>query len=77
MGHDDEPVRNGEMRAVTLRHVLIGHQLAETAIANRIELIRMARSFGATWDEIGAALGMSRQTAHKRFGHVVDEHPST
>ena len=37
---------------------------AERLLALEIEL---ARSFGVTWDEVGAALGVSRQTAWDRF----------
>lgn len=29
--------------------------------------VHNARIEGASWDEIGAALGMTRQAAHKRF----------
>lgn len=31
-------------------------------------IVSNARQDGATWDEIGDALGISRQAAHKRFG---------
>ena len=37
---------------------------AERLLALEIEL---ARSFGVTWDEVGAALGVSRQAAWDRF----------
>ncbi len=37
---------------------------AERLLALEIEL---ARSFGVTWDEVGAALGVSRQAAWNRF----------
>lgn len=37
---------------------------AERLLALEIEL---ARSFGATWEEVGAALGVSRQAAWDRF----------
>lgn len=37
---------------------------AERLLALEIEL---ARSYGVTWDEIGAALGVSRQAAWERF----------
>jgi hypothetical protein len=30
-------------------------------------LVRSARMAGATWEEIGAALGMSRQSAHHGY----------
>lgn len=31
-------------------------------------LVRRARNAGCTWAEIAAALGVSRQAVHKRFG---------
>src|SRR4051812_42812068 len=70
MSHDDDerPVQNGEVRAAALQHVRAAHRAAETAAQNRIELLRAARSFGATWEQLGEAMDMSRQTAHKRFG---------
>lgn len=32
--------------------------------------IVMARGAGATWSQIGDATGMSRQSAHERWGHI-------
>lgn len=37
-------------------------------------IIRRARSQGYTWQEIGDALGITRQAAHARFSKVEDEH---
>jgi hypothetical protein len=31
-----------------------------------------ARQLGATWEQIGAALGITRQAAHQRWGAVAD-----
>lgn len=31
-------------------------------------LVRRARNAGCTWAEVAAALGVSRQAVHKRFG---------
>jgi len=32
--------------------------------------VRDARAAGATWSQIGDATGMSRQSAHERWGHL-------
>lgn len=69
---DGEPVTNGEVKAAALQHVRTQHREAEAAIQNRLEMIRAARAFGASWAELGEAMEMSRQTAHKRFGQQVD-----
>lgn len=31
----------------------------------------LARASGATWGEIGSAAGMTRQSAHQRWGHLA------
>ena len=36
-----------------------------------LELVALARDQGFSWNEIGAALGVSRQAAHKRFAAAV------
>lgn len=33
--------------------------------------VAVARAAGATWGQIGLAAGMSRQSAHQRWGHLV------
>lgn len=67
---------------------LVGQLLASAAVlrdavlATEGEVIRLlhrARASGATWDQIGVALGMSRQAAHRRYAQRVngDEPPSS
>lgn len=34
-------------------------------------LVRSARMTGATWEEIGNALGMTRQAAHQAYAHSL------
>lgn len=36
------------------------------------DAVIMLRADGATWDEIGAALGMARQHARRTYGPAVD-----
>lgn len=35
------------------------------------ETVAAARAAGATWMQIGEATGMSRQSAHERWGHIA------
>ena len=58
-----------------LAQVKMTHDHAEAALAIRITAITLARHAGCSWEHIGEALGMSRQTAHKRFAGVVDGLP--
>lgn len=60
-----------QSKAAVIQNVRMQHRAAEAANANRIEAIIMAISFGATWTELGAAMGMSRQAANKRFANAV------
>lgn len=41
---------------------------AQRARADAATYVDRARELGATWAEVGAALGVTRQTAHERFG---------
>lgn len=60
------------MREIALALVRVSHQLAETTKRNRLTLIKLARDMGASWDQIGAAMGMNRQTAHKQFSQQIN-----
>lgn len=61
------------MIEIALAQVKMAHTVAECAISNRITSIALARDMGVSWAAIGEALGMSRQTAQKRFGPFLDE----
>jgi hypothetical protein len=61
---------------MAIAHVHMANIHAESAIEVRAEAIRVARALGCSWEQVGDALGMSRQTAHKRFGHVLNGHTS-
>lgn len=48
---------------------------AEDAAAGKAldEAVAIARGLGATWEQIGAAAGMTRQSAWRRWGKVPDD----
>ncbi len=41
------------------------------AEASLDDTVTAAREAGITWAQIGAALGMTRQSAHERWGHLA------
>jgi hypothetical protein len=51
--------------AVGLRAVGALHRLAENVEASSVKL---ARDRGWSWEQIGDALGISRQSAHAKYG---------
>jgi Homeodomain-like domain len=56
--HSDDP-------AVGLRAVGALHRLAEQVEAIHV---RLARERGWSWEQIGDALGVSRQSVHAKYG---------
>ncbi|MBM7785551.1 helix-turn-helix domain-containing protein [Tenggerimyces flavus] len=70
----DKPVQvdvtvgiSGDWRAEPMKvitGITQGIKSMETTLA---ESVRLARKQGATWEEIGKALGVSRQSAWERF----------
>jgi hypothetical protein len=42
-------------------------ELAEMVSGHTAELVAIARQAGASWSQIGAALGITKQAAHERF----------
>jgi hypothetical protein len=59
------------------RHVALT-ELAETNLAIRglrgrlPEIVKVAKSNGATWEEIGDALGTSRQAACRTYNELIE-----
>jgi len=53
------------------------NQMMREASDEFVELIAEARHYGARWDEIGAALEVSKQAAYKKFGHRVADFYAT
>ena len=54
--------------AVGLRAVGALHRLAEQVEATNVKL---ARDRGWSWEQIGDALGVSRQSVHAKYGRSV------
>ncbi|MGQ4600729.1 helix-turn-helix domain-containing protein [Nocardia sp. R6R-6] len=54
--------------AVGLRAVGALHRLAEQVEARSV---RLAREHGWSWEQIGDALGVSRQSIHAKYGKRV------
>lgn len=48
----------------------MAHHHAESAAAMRDEAVSACRREGMSWDAIGAAVGMSKANAYKRFRHL-------
>lgn len=60
---------SGEPDPRVLLGVIVGWSEAEAiARSNVQEAVAAARECGCTWDEIGEALGVTRQAASRRFG---------
>ena len=53
--------------------VTAAQELAERVDWVLLSLVGEARGAGASWERVAAALGVSRQAAHKRFAPVVAE----
>jgi hypothetical protein len=54
----------------TLRGLVAADCFVEAAEAQRLKLVAQARSEGCSWEDIGRALGISRQAAWERFRKV-------
>jgi hypothetical protein len=59
------------LRRAIVSHISMCHRMAEASIANRVDAVIIARRLDVHWTEIGAAMGMTRQTAHRRFSDDV------
>jgi len=49
--------------------------VARVAAIGVKDAVRDAINFGASWNDVGVALGITRQAAHKRFAAIVGEPP--
>lgn len=48
---------------------------ADRATARVKAHVRLARDAGATWEEVGTALGVTRQAAQKRYAAAIYDEP--
>jgi hypothetical protein len=55
-----------------LESLAVAHRLAELLIGRRWIDMERAREQGATWTEIGAALGMSKQGAFDWYRNAIE-----
>lgn len=71
-------VRRGDkpVQRILIEQVRATHVAAEAAAVNRVSAIRLARNLGVTWEDIGDAMGMSRQAVHRRFAQLVEGPPT-
>jgi hypothetical protein len=58
---------SGDWRSEPMKVISGITQGMKTMEATLAEAVRLARKQGATWEEIGKALGVSRQSAWERF----------
>lgn len=69
-GHVEMPAN---LRSAEPVATLAAIAAAEAHLAGRRHVaVAHARERGLTWDQIGAALGISMQAAHKQYRHVGD-----
>ncbi len=61
-------IRAGELRQTALGRLAVAQEELDQAKLNLDRKVLEAREVGATWSEVGAALGMSQQAANQRWG---------
>lgn len=65
----ESPLRREEV----LEMLALGEVIARKAVYGRQLAVRSARSAGASWARIGAALGVSKQAAWEAHGRWIDD----
>jgi hypothetical protein len=63
----------GLSREEALELLALGEVVARKAAYGRQAMVRTARSRGASWTQIGAALGSSKQAAWESYSRWIDE----
>jgi hypothetical protein len=61
------------LREQTLELLALGEVIARKAVYGRQLAVRSARSAGASWSQIGAALGISKQAAWEAHARWIDD----
>ena len=64
-----DPRTTSARDAVHFRAIIAANQRVHDAEAELHAAVARAREAGDSWTVIGAALGVTRQAAQKRFGH--------
>jgi hypothetical protein len=59
--------------AETLELLALGEVMIRKVSYSRAAMVRSARTAGASWTQIGAALGSSKQAAWEAYRRVADE----
>ncbi len=68
--------RCGSLSAETVLAELRAQGIVARATAIGVkDAVRDAINLGASWNDVGVALGITRQAAHKRFAAMVGEPP--
>jgi hypothetical protein len=76
LGRKEVRTERGPLSAETVLDELQAQGLvARVAAIGVRDAVRDAINLGASWNDVGAALGITRQGAHKRFAAIVREPP--
>jgi hypothetical protein len=74
VGLDDDPFGPGPLpRLDALELLALGELIARKAAYGRQLTVRSARTAGASWSQIGAALGTSKQSAWEAHSRWIDQ----
>ncbi|MFJ7280675.1 hypothetical protein [Kitasatospora sp. NPDC098663] len=71
--HFRQPAEDRPEPVTPLEAIALNRLLLESLQASRWSLIYDARKTGDSWEEIGQALGVTRQTAHKVYSADLEE----
>jgi hypothetical protein len=64
-----------KLRLTVLEELRAQGVVARVAAIGVRDAVRDAINLGASWNDVGLALGITRQAAHKRFAAIVDQPP--